>query len=529
VPSVIDSLIVQLGLDPSKFKKGAEEADKATKQTQEVVKKSADSMSKSIWNVTTAVGSMIIGFESARGLVDFLGHLNFAQATLSRLSQNFGISARSLDVWDKKIQLAGGSVQGAQGAVNQLNHDLVALMTMGEASPLVKYLQSLGIHLTDIVGGKEQARSATAIYEDLFNVLGKQPRAQAYQFATSMGVSPDILQYGLRPANERAGIDAEARRLTRTTDANAKMADDLRERWVAIKQTIEGIGVVLLEKITPEIEKLLPTIERLGNEFADWLSGLKPQTFRQFFSELKSDLDSVTTKLQHVRDAIEAIQYSWHHNILTETGEALGGAAWKATHPKEWGIVSLVHRIMNAPESKKATQFSPAFQAATAKYQLPPGLLASVAERESGFDPGVVSSAGAVGLMQLLPKYFPGAGKDANRDIDTAARYLRQLYDQFGNWSTALAAYNEGPTRLANSNLVPVPGARAYAQSISDSVSAGRYSGKIDRSGAAVVNKVDVHQVTINTRADNGKQVAIDFMAAMKKRDWISQADSGIQ
>ena len=54
---------------------------------------------------------MFIGFESATGLVNFLAKLNQAQASLSRMALNFGTSARALDVWDKSIELAGGSIR----------------------------------------------------------------------------------------------------------------------------------------------------------------------------------------------------------------------------------------------------------------------------------------------------------------------------------------------------------------------------------------------------------------------------------
>src|SRR5277367_1364195 len=118
MPTVVDELLVTLGLDSSKFKKGSDEATRSTKNTQDVLKKSSDAMSTSLVNVARQIAVLFVGFEAASGLISFLARINQAQAGLSRMALNFGISARALDVWDKKIELAGGSVQGAQSAIH---------------------------------------------------------------------------------------------------------------------------------------------------------------------------------------------------------------------------------------------------------------------------------------------------------------------------------------------------------------------------------------------------------------------------
>ena len=77
-------------------------------------------------------------------------------------------------------------------------------------------------------------------------------------------------------------------------------------------------------------------------------------------------------------------------------------------------------------------------------------LLASVVEAESGFVPAVVSSEGAVGLMQVLPSTGEGYKKaalfDPRTNLSVGSRYLGSLLTRFdGNVELALAAYNAGP------------------------------------------------------------------------------------
>jgi membrane-bound lytic murein transglycosylase D len=94
-----------------------------------------------------------------------------------------------------------------------------------------------------------------------------------------------------------------------------------------------------------------------------------------------------------------------------------------------------------------------------AEERVPPEL-AWIAEVESSFDPRARSPAGAAGMFQLMPAtareldlsvgLLRDERLDPQRSGRAAARYLRQLYDRFGEWRLAIAAYNCGPTRVAN-------------------------------------------------------------------------------
>lgn len=99
---------------------------------------------------------------------------------------------------------------------------------------------------------------------------------------------------------------------------------------------------------------------------------------------------------------------------------------------------------------KNATRWLPVLNAAELKYGIPFDLLARQCYQESRFNPDARNpSSGAIGIMQLLAKYFPGAGRDPAADIATAAQYLRNLYKRFSDWQLALAGYNWGPGSLA--------------------------------------------------------------------------------
>jgi soluble lytic murein transglycosylase-like protein len=97
---------------------------------------------------------------------------------------------------------------------------------------------------------------------------------------------------------------------------------------------------------------------------------------------------------------------------------------------------------------------------AASLYQLPESFLRAVMRVESDFNPMVVSRAGAMGLMQLMPKTARSMGVsdpfDARQNILGGARYLRILANHFkGDLVLTLAAYNAGEGAVQKYNGIP--------------------------------------------------------------------------
>lgn len=97
---------------------------------------------------------------------------------------------------------------------------------------------------------------------------------------------------------------------------------------------------------------------------------------------------------------------------------------------------------------------------ASQQYRVQPALLLAVMKAESSFNPTVISKAGAVGLMQLVPETAIRHGVrnlyDANDNITGGAKHLRYLLDRFhGNTRLALAAYNAGERKVDRYGQIP--------------------------------------------------------------------------
>jgi hypothetical protein len=110
-------------------------------------------------------------------------------------------------------------------------------------------------------------------------------------------------------------------------------------------------------------------------------------------------------------------------------------------------------------------------RAAAARHSVPYPLVRAVVAAESGFNPRVVSRAGAQGLMQLMPATAKDLGVkdpfDPEANIEGGTRYLGGLLKAFGDERLALAAYNSGPGRVARIGRVPdIPETRAYVEKV---------------------------------------------------------------
>jgi len=188
---------------------------------------------------------------------------------------------------------------------------------------------------------------------------------------------------------------------------------------------------------------------------------------------------------------------------------------------------------------------TPTIEAAAKKYGINPVLLHNLIKTESNFDPNARSKAGAVGIAQLMPKYFPGAGQNPDKDIYTAAEYLRKLHDSFvksgdaddaGAWYLATQSYNAGQTRVRASMK---PGGKPLAQETQD------YPGKVLAgvdlnqhhtdatptvgSGGGNTTTVHIDHIAVHTQAKDADTIASDMDEAVVRKLMASHAEGGMQ
>lgn len=130
-------------------------------------------------------------------------------------------------------------------------------------------------------------------------------------------------------------------------------------------------------------------------------------------------------------------------------------------------------RIDTASMQRNRVRYSAIIEKAATRWQLSPDLLHAVVRAESAYDPNALSSAGAQGLMQLMPKtadrYSVNNVWDPAENLDGGARYLRDLLQMFdSDLELALAAYNAGENAVKKygNQIPPFPETKNYVKKV---------------------------------------------------------------
>ena len=149
---------------------------------------------------------------------------------------------------------------------------------------------------------------------------------------------------------------------------------------------------------------------------------------------------------------------------------------------------------------------------ASRRFGIPPAWIVAVMRAESAGDVRAVSSAGAMGLMQVMPDTWAelrirhGLGRnpyDTRDNILAGTAYLREMWDRYGDVAAMLAAYNAGPARYDEhrSKGRPLPAeTRAYVTFLAPVLRGERPS----KSGSAIARPLDWREAAIFVGRDDG-------------------------
>jgi hypothetical protein len=537
--TVVDALVVTLGLDPSNFKKGTEQAEKSLGETADATKKASGIITQSLQDVGKQVAILFLGFESAVGFLKMLGGLNQASADLGRTAANLGISAHELNRWGLAVELAGGDAKDAYGAFQLLSQALTNRALTGEVSPLLNILQKYGVAITDQNG---KLKDTGQIYNDLADRLSGFSRQQRHNILAMAGLSEGMINFLVLEKDKRAQLTAEAERANAVTKQSVEEAQELQKQWREVGQAEKGALQTFLADITPSLlagwrsildfmeDVFIPQTQELGDRLGALFAGDFKAAFEGGIKGLLHTLATGGGLYAVLRALLRGLGID-----IVPIIDSLIGPAGPVAAPKGAG------------------QYLSRLNAAETKYGIPANLLAQIAHEESGFRPDIISGrvrskTGAVGLMQLQPQFFPGAGKNVDSDIDTAAAYLASLYKQFGTWRLAIAAYNAGPETIKKviagqrtlsaetrnylrdvyGSLGPNPDALAAGRGITPTPSVAR--GNIDRGGSIhnSTSTVQIDQITVHTQATDAEGIAATLPGALERKGVVNQADTGL-
>lgn len=306
MPTIIDSLVVTLGLDSSGFKKGQTEVKKGLDDTRKNADQTAKDMEAAGKRAASFFGSIrtellaLVGVTlSAQGIKTFITNMTSDLMRLGIESRALDISAKSLDGWERAAAAAGSTAERMTGTLGNFQKTLTNIRTGGgQDDPLFGALASFA----GATGANfdYQNDNAEKIMRKIASNWGKLSKDAQRRFGGMFGFD-NATQQGLSNGSLVQDADRFAK-MSRATDEATRKALEFNRRLQEMKQNFTAASQVLYEALIPYIEKLIPLIEKFGI----WISTHGPE-ISKFFSDTADEINKVVDAVGGLENALKLL------------------------------------------------------------------------------------------------------------------------------------------------------------------------------------------------------------------------------
>lgn len=275
--TVIDALVVELGLDPSGFTKGQKqaaegllktkkEAERQGKEIEEAGKRASEAFYGRLKRESLSFFAALAG---AVGLKEFISQITTADAATGRLARNLGLGVQSLSSWQLASQRLGGTAEGLGGSFQSFSNSIQELRNTGNTAilPWLFRLQSAGGRQIDL--NKSLDESFLDIGHDLHAIAQTDPQ-RANFIGKQLGLDQGTINLLNQSDDALRKLLADAKKYA-ATPADTKAAQERQTEWSRLSQIFVALGRTLVTDFTPAMVALLQILERLGtwlNQFA---------------------------------------------------------------------------------------------------------------------------------------------------------------------------------------------------------------------------------------------------------------------
>ncbi|HBZ2315896.1 TPA: lytic transglycosylase domain-containing protein [Klebsiella pneumoniae] len=287
--TVIDALLVTLGLDTSQFRKGQQEVSDDLKKQREDAKNTAKEMAEQGKKAASFFSSIKTELLALTGVTVTAGGLmSFVKSTTSGLME-LSIQAKSLGMTAKEFDGVGKAAEAAGSSVEKIS---AALQGFQNAKQLAK----VGVYDTPV---QEAAIRLNSLTHDSFNIRDDSAQTtfrkilESARKVTDPDIRRQILQLvgiddAINQRNQEGKFLTDVDRLTKSsgiTDASTKGAKEFTAAWAELGQNLDTVKNQIYVG-------LIPTIRDLNGLLIEWSSGNAKSS--SFFKELKRDINDIT-------------------------------------------------------------------------------------------------------------------------------------------------------------------------------------------------------------------------------------------
>ena len=255
MPTVIDSLLIELGLDSSKFNSGQKKAVEQLQKFDEASTKSNKNATQGakeldlnlgkIRNSLIAIGTAVVGVSGFR---EFANQMIFGNAALGRTSALLGMNARDLDAWGKAAEVFGGDAKGVQASIQALEGGLAKFALGRGGEEVVTGLAQLGVTAKD---GKVDLIELSNALKRVKDTMGAQ---SALTIGSSLGLDQGTLQMLMEGGDAVQVLHDKFYALSGVTDQNIDDAQKLAAAWAESKQAGSALAQTIFSDLAPAMK-----------------------------------------------------------------------------------------------------------------------------------------------------------------------------------------------------------------------------------------------------------------------------------
>lgn len=271
--SVIDALVVTLGLDAAGFLTGKNKASDATKKLSAEETKAAKEMEErnkraveSYKKIRNEVLALLAIFTAGMGLKDFTESTIGAAVNLGYMAKNLQMSTQDLSAWQRAAERAGGSAEGITNAL-QDSQQQIAGFRLGKVSDQIQMFLRFGGKTSDLKDGNAYLLARAQIVQNLFKV----DPAKAKYVAQAMGISGEEFNLIKQGPQAILALVAAQEKNSAITDKQAAQALKLKNEWLDLRDRLEYVGTTVLLQLIPVFETWLGQLQKM----ADWVADHK--------------------------------------------------------------------------------------------------------------------------------------------------------------------------------------------------------------------------------------------------------------
>jgi len=267
VTTVIDSLVLQLGLDASQFSRAQQQEIQKLRQFQEAAtatggaietqgKRIMEMLSNFRRETVTAIGFLFGGREAA----EFVSYVTRLEAATGRLGVTLGMSARQVSDWQGAFQQIGGTAESANAAIGGLSGEMTRFQLTGQSS-ILPVLSRLGVSLYD---QNRNLKTAGQLWLDLADAVhGMDPRQAAAFLQMIPGANQDMINFALLGRKAMEQYLHSADQAWQLTQRDVEAAQALQRQMGLLERSMTGFGAAVLTFVNPALAGTLDLLTRL--------------------------------------------------------------------------------------------------------------------------------------------------------------------------------------------------------------------------------------------------------------------------